>query len=200
MKSYILVVGNILVLLGYTIMILLYVKFRKIKSKHITGFDQAKDITRDYDNINIIESREVFISHYYFKRDIIRLTPKMYYANDLFSLAVITFLSSISFVHDSYFRRILSKVDYINKSPFVMVIISYFIHYKMDAYIGIVLGSIILFYQYFYLQLVAEGVTVAKNKKNQDIVKILEYFYKANTIFFISSLVFLLRFILIILK
>ncbi len=203
MDFYILWIGIILIIIGYLIIIIEYLKNKNNKIKNITGFDLAKEITTDYDNINIIESKEIIMSDYRLKRNVIRLTKKTYESNNIFYLTISTYLSCISLTTNKYIkqlRNILPSIVFINKSPILLLIISYLFHSITDAKIGIIIGLIILIYQYYYLQIISDSITIAKDKKivKKEIIKILEKIYQSNTIFFISTLTLILRFIIII--
>jgi len=78
-----LLISIILILISYIRIILLYLKTKNIKIEDITGFDLAKELTLNYDDINIVESKEITISKYNLKRKIIRLTNKDYISNDI---------------------------------------------------------------------------------------------------------------------
>ena len=206
MGIYLFWIGIGVVVVGYGIFLLNYFKYNQDSSYGISGFDLAKDITANYDNINIVESNDLLISQYHLKRNVIRLTKKSYGACDTFSLALASFLACLSLsdnVYLKWFRKLFPFMDFFNKSSLVMVIVSSFFYTKGDAKIGIFLGIIILVYQYFYLQIYSEVIDdVSKRniKMKDDIVSILKHLYSANTLFFISSFIFILRFVLILLK
>ena len=62
-----------------------------------------------------------------------------------------------------------------------------------DSKLGIFFGIIILIYQYFYLSYFS-----IDKVKDKVVKSILNGFYRVNVLFFVSSLVFMLRFIVII--
>lgn len=200
MEFYLLLLGIMTMLIGYLKISIDYIKY-KSKNNSTTAFELSKEITSDYDNINIVESSEIIISKYHLKRKVIRLTKKMYSAKDTFSLALATYLSCISLSNSKYLEwlsKVISSIDYLNKSPIIILIISYFAHTKGDAQIGIVLGGIILIYQYFYLQICVSSINIANEKElDQMILNILTHLYSSNKLFFISTLIFILRFIII---
>ncbi len=205
MEKYILLIGIIFVLLGYIIIVIEFLKSSRKVQKNITGFDIAKEITSDYDNINIIESKEIIISNYHLKRNIIRLTPKTYESNNNFSLAISSLLSCISLTNNNYIKwikKVLPSLDFINKTPIIILILSYIVHAKTDAKLGLIVGIVILIYQYFYLQILSDSIEVARNKKvvKKEITGILDKFYKANKVLFIATLIILLKFVLILIK
>ena len=83
MDFYLLILGVIFVCLGYGIYFVYYIKYHKKVIKDMNGFDMAKEITYDYDNINVVESQS-FISRYFLKRRVIKLSSKIYSANEFF--------------------------------------------------------------------------------------------------------------------
>ena len=200
MNSYLYIIAIIASLIGYTI--ILIDKLKRKKENNKIGFELAKEITSDYTNINIVESKENLISKYHLKRKVIRLTPKMYESKDTFSHAMITLLSCISMLKNKYietWEKVFKTIDYINKSPLLILTITYFIHTKTDAKIGIILGTLILIYQYYYLQIIGESLELSKEKlkKKDNYLSIINHLYKANKIFFISTLICLLKMITI---
>ena len=82
-----------------------------------------------------------------------------------------------------------------------MIILSLVFYSKGDARIGIILGIIILIYQYCYRQIIYDSIEVCRDKikvKKEKFSVIMGRICSSHTLFFISSLIFLLRFILII--
>lgn len=205
MKEYISIISIALIIIGYLIFLLQYIINNNKKINSMTGFDLAKEITLDYDNINIVESIEINLSNYHLKRNVIRLTKKTYESNSLFSLIISSYLSCLSLVNNKYInqlKKVLPRIDYLNKSPIIMLILLYIINTITDAKIGTILGLIILIYQYYYLQITSESIAIAKKKKiiKKEIIEGLEKIYLSNKLFFISTLTILLKFAIIIIK
>ena len=202
MDAYLLIFGVIIVCCGYFIIFIDYVTFRG--HTEMSGFDMAKDITSNYQDINIVLASNLWISKYYLKRKVIRLSKKDYSSSDFFSLFVVSYLSCISLVENKYMSllsKIFPSIDYINKSSIILMVLSCFLYTKSDARIGIVLGIIILIYQYFYLQIVNDVLFIAKDRivyEKEKMLQKLQHLYVMNQLLFISSLIFLLRFIVII--
>ena len=203
MDFYLLVIGIFVVVSGYLRIFLCYLKFRRIYVKSVNGFDIAKDITTNYDTINVVE-KDVLISNFSFRRNVIYLSKRLYCANDVFSLGLVSFLAGVSISNSTYVRvikKVFPTIDFFNKSSLLMVILSLLFYSKGDARIGIVLGIIIIFYQYLYLQIfnsVMQLVLEHKLTKKESIQNILLKFYSSNILFFVSSLIFILRFVFII--
>ncbi len=199
MDIFLLGVGLGLVIVGYVVILALYFKYKGVDCK-VSSFDIAKDITNGYDNINIVLYHG-YISGYYLKRKVLKLTDRLYNATDLYSLAVVSYLSLVSLVNNKYLKwmeRVIPVIHFIPKFFLITCISSCFLVSKGDAKIGIIIGVIVLFYQYFCLQIFNDGISLdikMKNKKN--IFNILYRMYKINILFFVSTLVFLLRFVVI---
>lgn len=78
MINLLLIISIILILVSYTRIILIYLSAKSINIDDMNGFDLVKELTLKYDEINIVESKEINISKYNIKRRVIRLTPKDY--------------------------------------------------------------------------------------------------------------------------
>lgn len=202
----------ILILISYTRIILQFLKTKSIKLEDVTGFDLAKELTSNYDEINIVESKEITISKYNLKRKFIRLTPKDYTSNDIFTLTKSSLLAgySLSNINQDKNIRLLSKIfssiDYLNKSSIIALIISLLAQNIADAKIAIILLIIILIYQY----LINEINITSKEQTTTSLKKILSNshytlleqtqtsFLFLNKISFITTLILILREVLII--
>ena len=209
MISYILLIVSIIgVMFSYLILIINKVMVSKKHVDNYTGFDIAKEVTTNYDVINIVSSSDIVSSEYDIKRNIIRLNSKNYDGNSYIDIAVSALLAGISLVNNessSYFKfsSIFKKIRSISLVPLVMVILSYFISNIGDAKIGIILFSLLLVYQYMRYQIVVSANEFIENnldKNIYDMIKNIIYgyinFYKVS---FIVSLVMLLRLVVIIL-
>lgn len=203
MDFYLLILGIFIACLGYGIYIVYYFIYHKDLLKDINGFDMAKEITSDYDSINVVESQGLY-SKYYLNRKVIKLTPRVYSSSDIFSLTLVAILSSISLLNNKYIKfmsRFLPFISFCDKSSIVMVILSLVFYSKGDARIGIILGIIILVYQYCYRQIIYDSTEICRDKikiKKEEFSIIMGRICSSHTLFFISSLIFLLRFILIV--
>ena len=203
MSFYLLIIGIVMVIFGYIVIFISYFKYHKFKNNDIICFDVIKDMTSSYDNINVIEATDNIFSKYYFKRRLIKLSKNMYEARDDFSFAVGSYLSGLSLSYSKYCRwisYIFPSIGFINKSSIIMAVISLFLYSKGDAKIGLVIGGLVLVYQYLYLQIFSSilEITDKRLKYDKDIViKILSKVYSVNVLFFISTLVFMINFIFI---
>lgn len=212
MNKILLLISIILILVAYIRIILIYLKTKNIKINDLTGFDLAKELTSNYDEINIVESNSVNISKYNLKRRIIRFTNKDYNSNDIFTLTKSSFLSSYSLLHlnkdknINLLSNILPNIDYLNKSPILSLIISLLANRKGDVKIVILLLLIILVYQYLIneinnnsIELTNKDLNKILSKKDYLLVtKTRNTYLFLNKISFITTLILLLREILII--
>lgn len=212
MNKILLLISIILILVAYIRIILIYLKTKNIKINDLTGFDLAKELTSNYDEINIVESNSVNISKYNLKRRIIRFTNKDYNSNDIFTLTKSSFLSSYSLLHlnkdknINLLSNILPNIDYLNKSSIPSLIISLLANSKGDAKIAILLLLIFLVYQYLIneinnnsIELTNKDINKILSKKDYLLVtKTRNTYLFLNKISFITTLILLLREILII--
>ena len=82
-----------------------------------------------------------------------------------------------------------------------MGVASFILYSKGDARIGIIIGIIILIYQYCYRQILVESAELGRDRvkiKKKEFDMIIKNVCFSNTLFFISSLIFVLRFAVII--
>ncbi len=206
-KNLLLVVSIFILFISYMRIILIYLRTKNKQLETLTGFDLAKDITSNYDEINIVESKKITISKYNLKRNIIKLTPKNYEKNDIFTLTISTCLSGYSLANvnqDKYLKtlsRIVPNIDYLSKSPFLALMISLLTTNLGDAKIALILLGIILIYQYFLIQINQSSYQYAQEalKKilsKKDLSQIEsghKLFLTSHTIAFITTLILMLR-------
>ena len=214
MIDILLIICMVFLVIPYTRIMLIYFKLQKMEIEDITGFDLTKELTSNYDEINIIESKEINISKYNFKRNIIRLTEINYNSKDIFTLSISSFLSGYSLANLNKDKNIqlLSKIfpniDYLNKSAILALLISILTKNIGDAKIALILLFIILIYQY----LINEINNISKEKTKKALKKLLtkenyllieivqNSFLALNKVSFITTVILILREILIIIN
>lgn len=213
-KNLLLLLSIGILLISYTRIILNFLITKNKKIEELTGFDLAKEITSNYDEINIVQSKETYLSKYNLKRRIIRLTQKNYEANDIFTLSISSCLSGYSLANinkDKYLNllsKILPNIDYLSKSSILTILISLFTNTVGDAKIGLILLGIILVYQYLIIQINAISnqylekplKKIVPKKYLSQIKNVLNTLTSIHTISFITTLILMLREILIILN
>ena len=214
MINLLLIISIILILVSYTRIILIYLSTKSINIDDMNGFDLAKELTLKYDEINIVESKEINISKYNFKRRVIRLTTKDYNSNNIFNLSKITLLSGYSIINianDKYLSllgRVLPNIDYLNKSSLIALFISILARTTKDAKISIILLIIILIYQYLIneINIISKNETmkklnsILKTNYYNKILQVEDIYLLINKISFITTLILIFRNILIIIN
>ena len=213
-KNLLLLLSIMIIIISYTKIILIYLTTKNKRIENLTGFDLAKEITSNYDEINIVESKEITISKYNLKRRVIRLTPKNYQSNDIFTISLSACLSGYSLANinkDKYLKmlsNILPNIDYLNKSSILVILISLFTNTIKDAKIGILILGLILIYQYFLIQINTASHQYTKDslkkiiskKELLEIEKILNSFLSIHKNSFIITLILILREVFMILN
>ena len=214
LNKLLLIISVILILFSYMRIILMYLKTKNIKLDDMTGFDLAKELTSNYDEINIVESREVSISKYNLKRRIIKLNYKDYTMNNIFTLTKSSLLTGYSLIalnkdkNIEILSKIFNNIDYLNKSSIVTILISCLVKAKGDAKIALILLSLILIYQYLINEININSKEQTKEQlkdlleeKNYLLLETIQNSYlNLNKISFITTLILILRLVLIIIN
>lgn len=199
-------VGLSLVIVSYGRIFISYFRNRKNIENDLTGFDVAKEITFNYDEINIVESKKIIFSQYHIKRGIIRFIPQDYEGKNLFSYTIAAQLSgySLGMIENNYYFKMISKIfpviDWVNKSGVIATIICFFTKTINDAKIGVILLILVLIYQYFILQMneIVRGY-LDKYLEKYGINKVLDGFYLCHKGLFVATLFYILKEIVMIL-
>lgn len=207
-SNLLLIVGIGLVVFSYLVIFIKYVLLRKRMVDGYNGFDICKEVTSNYDSINIVSSSDVIFSEYDIKRNVIRLNSKNYDSNSCFDLAVSSILAGYSLVNANNsncfrFKSIIRKIGYIGFVALIGVILSCFIRNIGDAKIGIILLGCMLVYQYMRYQVNVEAMDeireVLDEKIYEKIVGVINNIVNFNKISFIVMLILIVRLVVIIL-
>ena len=202
MISYILLIISIIItILGYLLLIFTYL-LNKNKTKDITASDQVLKILDDENAINLIEDKDAYFSHYNIKRDIVKLKTKTFNSKDIFSISIATLLSSYSLIKNNFFKYIsyiFKEIKFFSIIPLITIILSYIVQNSGDSKIAIVIFIIIAIYQYLINTINTEAINKL-NIEDKDINKILNIINKTSTIFFINTLIQIIRLVVIILN
>ena len=203
------VLGGILLFVAYVRIFICYLINRKEFVDDVNGFDVTKEILSNYDEINIVESKEVFLSQYKLKRGVIRLNSNNYEGNNIFCFSIVSQLAGYSLgsmekdYYFGYFKKIFPTIDWLNKSGIVATLICGFTNTIGDAKIGLFLLILVLIYQYFILQMNTVSIDKVEdylNKSNMKKVrKCLDVFHFLHKVSFIGTLIYILREIVLIL-
>jgi len=210
MISYILLVISVIgVVLLYSFIVGIYFINKKKIVDNYSGFDVAKDVTTNYDAINIVKSSDIVVSEYDVKRNVIRLNANNYEGNSYFDIFVSSILAGYSLVNSDNpnsfkFSFLFKRIRCISFSSLVMGILSIMISNIGDAKIGIVVFILLLVYQYMRYQISINSNLVIKENLDSNLYKKLEKSLgmdiTINKLSFILSLIMILRLVVIILE
>jgi Zn-dependent membrane protease YugP len=198
-SNFLLGLGILTVLLGYFKIILLYVVNLK-KNNSISGNETARKLLNDDSVINVIENKSLIFSKYNIKRKMLKLSSKDYDGENMVTSAITSLLSGYAISDSKYLNivgYVFKELKFITFSPIVTAIISLLVYNIGDAKIGLFLIGITLVYQYLLVVINGEAYTKISNIEN-DILDIVKKIVDSYTIFFVSSLIFILRLIVII--
>lgn len=207
-SNILLLIGIGLVMFSYLMILIKYFVYKKKSIDSYSGFDGAKEVTSNYDEINIVSSRDVIFSEYDIKRNVIRLNNKNYDGNSYFDIAISMILAGYSLVNISNsdyfkFKTIIKKIGYFGFVSLIGIVLSCFISNIGDAKIGIVVFVLLLVYQYMRYQ-----IAVLANDEIKEVIDIEIYnkvsnvinsIIKFNKISFIVMLLLIIRLVVIIL-
>ena len=192
MVSKILLIGSLFgVIISYFLVLVKYAIYKKKYLDGYSGFDGAKEVTLNYDEINIVNSSDVIFSEYDAKRNVIRLNNKNYDGNSYFDIVVSTILAGYSLVNSSNsnyfkFKSIIRKINYLG----------------FGSLIGLVLFVLFLIYQYMRYMIAVSGNEITKNNLDKKIFSLIESILNSSVTFyklsFIVSLIMIGRLIVII--
>lgn len=206
--NFLLLISIGIVIFSYLLIFIKYIVYKKKMFDDYSGFDAAKEVTANYDSINIVSSSDVIFSEYDIKRNVIRLNTKNYDSNSYFDVAVSSILAGYSLVNadnSSYFKfkTIIRKIGYIGFVSLIGTILSCFISNVGDAKIGIVILGVLLIYQYMRYQVNIEANEFIKEvlDKNiyDNIVNVINVVISFNKLSFIVMLMLIIRLVVIML-
>lgn len=212
MTNALLLISIVAIAISYLRIILIYLNTKDKRVDNITGFDLAKELTSNYNEINIVESKEVNISKYNIKRRIIRFTRNNYEGNDIYTLSISALLAGYSLLNINKDKnlqllgKILPSIDYLNKSSIIALLISLFTNKAGDAKIALIILIIILIYQYLINEInisskeqTAKSLKKILKKDNYSLIEqVQNTFLTLNKISFITTLILIIREVLII--
>ena len=197
-SNIILILGCVFILFGYIYLIIIYLT-NKNKKREITAADQVENLLEGNDSINVIESKDNIFSSYNLKRKIVKLTSKMYESNSLFSVSVASLLSGYSLVNNkliNYFSYVFREIKYFSYTGIITIIFSFMVSNIGDSKLLIVIFFLIAIYQYLinsFNSEVMENIEV-----DEEINGVINSISRVNTIFFIGTLLEILRLVVII--
>lgn len=198
--------GGIILVLYFLIFVGYFVNSKK-KFERYSGFDAAKDVTTNYNDINIVSSLSVSFSEYDIKRNVIRLNAKNYEGvsySDIFISSLLAGYSLVNRDNSNYFKFsfIFKRLRWISIIPFMMVFISGCVESVGDAKIGIMLMVLMLIYLYMRYIIVVSSNEIIRCNLRKDVYSgirlSLERYAVWNKVSFVVGLILLLRLILIV--
>ena len=191
----------ILIVFGYSYIFILYIS-NKDKSIKTTSYEISLELLNDDTSIRLVEKKSSYFSTYSIRRNMIKLSSKTYYGEDVFSCFVGSFLSGYEIVNNKYISilgKIFKNLRIISFAPIILLIINILTTNQTDAKIAIIITLLIGIYQYILYDIHKEILDVTSTIDK----KIRLVFNKMLTIdkmFFITSLIAILRFVIIILN
>ena len=188
---------------SYLILLINWITNKNNKIDNYNGFDIAKGITSNYDEINIVSCNGLF-SFYDVKRNVIRLNNKNYEGNSFVDISIGAMLAGISLVNsDNRNKFIFKRVRVISLASLIMMFLSFLVNSIGDARIMMIITFGCLLYLFMRYQMVSGAVSLIECNMDMDIYSkiksiIMGYvnFYKIS---FISLLVVLVRLVVIML-
>ena len=196
-----------LVLFGYVLYFILILFGRINEVSNVSGFDVAKDIISEYNNINIIESKG-YITLYNIKRKVIKLSTKCYYGKDLSSISLSLIEAGVSVVDNNknkyiiFLRNIFNNLKLLYFFPMISLFISSSSFYVSDAKVSIIFLLIFTFVIYILLEIkgqafswISDNLDKIKEIGNDNKEKIIKFI---NKILWCDKLIYYGHFIMII--
>ena len=199
-NNILLIVSIILIIIPYILLLITYLTNKK--EKNITASENILKLLEDNNNINFVENKDSYFSHYNIKRKIIKLSSNTYDSKTYFSIALSSLLAVYSLINDkviNYLSYIIKKLKIITIIPIISIILSIYAHNIADCKIALVIIIIIAIIQYILNSLTYTSINNIKSKDN-NINKILNIFLLNTKIYFIASLIQILRLVLIIIQ
>lgn len=188
---------------SYLILLINWITNKNNKIDNYNGFDIAKEITSNYDEINIVSCNGLF-SFYDVKRNVIRLNDKNYDGNSFVDISIGAMLAGISLVNsDNRNKFIFKRVRVISLASLIMMFLSFLVNSIGDARIMMIITFGCLLYLFMRYQMVSGAVSLIECNMDKNIYSkiksiVMGYvnFYKIS---FISLLVVLVRLVVIML-
>ena len=188
--------GSCLIVAGYLYFIFTYLTNRN----KVTKLNSLELVIKAFDNnsINIVEVKNRLFSSYNIDRGLVKLRSKTYDKNDNFSLAVASLLSGYANCKNKFLEivgKLIREVRVISFLPILVFILIFSLSSVVDFKIGIFVLSLVLIYQYFF-DILNATVIDNFNVKDEGILKVLKSFKLINSMFFLGTLIELVRFII----
>lgn len=201
MSKILLIASTILILYAYIKILIIYLNNKNKKTK-TTAQEIALNILKNKYSINLIKNNTSYFSKYNINRHMVKLSANTYNNSDYFSQSVATLLSGYAISNNKYLNiinKIFKELKIISFSPIIAITISIFTNNIGDSRISIILLLIIAIYQYILNIINTESINKI-NIKSEEVKKIINSLNNTNTIFFITTLIQIIRLVVIILN
>ena len=199
-SNILLITAIILTIAPYLMLVITYLTSNK--EYKITASENILKLLDNDNNINFIENKESYFSHYNIKRKMIKLSSNTYDSKKIFHIAVSSLLAGYSLINNkiiNYLSYIINKLKIITIIPIISIILSIYAHSIKDAKIGLIILLIIGIIQYIINNLTTTAISNV-NIKEERITKTLNIFLLNTKLYFICTLIQILRLVIIVLK
>ena len=199
-SNIILIICIILTIVPYILLLITY--FTNNKDYKITASENILKLLDNDNNINFIENKDSYFSHYNIKRRIIKLSSKTYDSKKYFHIAVSSLLAGYSLIKIKsmdYLSYIINNLKIITILPIISIILSIYARNTKDAKIAIIILVLIGIIQYLINTLTTLSINTVKIKEER-INKILNVFLVNTKIYFICTLLQILRLVIVVLN
>ena len=203
-----------LIILAFMVYLLMVFASSKKKITDSNAFDITKDMLSNYDQINIIENKNLF-TVYNIKRRVVKLASRCYYSNDASDIGVSLLEAGTSGIDDyknktiNFFRGVLPNLKLLYVLPILAIVINNATYEVSDAKVSLAIIAIFSFVEYLLIGIKGNAITwiddnIKKvkeiNKDNRG--KILSFINNVillDKVIFISELLIIIRCVMIIL-
>lgn len=206
MKDILLHLGSSLIIIGFVYyFILIFINRNKEISKD-SSFDYSKNISSEYNTINIIESKSK-ISYYNLKRHVIKLSNSIYSKKDASSIGISLFEVGISIIDNkknkflNIIKKIISNIKLLYILPIISIVINYSSYNLNDAKTSIIIISLFLIIMYFIIDIKTKAYNEICDSVEEDkIIKFMNQVILIDKMIFLGELSIIIRMITILLN
>lgn len=197
MKELLLIISVLATTISYLVILLLTLSKKETKN---TAKEVVIKLTKEDNSIHLVENKDSYLNKYQIKRKMIKLKTKTYNSNKIFDVSIAYLFSGYTKLDNNIINNLGKIIPYlysISLTPIITIIISSIINTSMDAKIGIIILLIIGIYQY----IIYEQNIKAKEQikiKDKNIEECLNKIILVSKIFFIITLLQILRMLLIV--
>lgn len=189
-----------LILFSYVRLLIIYFK-NKNKCYDETASDVVNDLLGS-DVINVIEVKELIFSKYNIRRRMVKLSSNIYDSSNYFSHSIASLMAGYAMINGKYLKIIgyvFKEIKFITFSPLIAIVVSFFTTNIGDAKLAIFVLGVIVIYQYLLIMVNNEAVFRVKDL-NKKLGGILNVILNTYTLFFVASLIQIVRLVVIFIK